>query len=152
MYVRPVSSRSIFWTIKIATVFDSSDPVSMMRKQSGMISVESKKWITVLLSFCYGMSEEAAPLRKSLTFTNAPITPKDVSRRYSNGRVLEVVLRKGYKKSGICALLRKLITALERLKHRDRTHHSEKADVSRDGTRRTAAAQAHCIHDLKRER
>ena len=35
------------------------------------------------------------------TFTKAPITPRDVSRRYSNGLVLEVVLRNGYKKRGI---------------------------------------------------
>ena len=27
--------------------------------------------------------------------TNAPITPREVRRRYSNGRDLEVVLRKG---------------------------------------------------------
>ena len=38
-----------------------------------------------------------------LTLTKAPTTPKLVSLRYSNGRVLLVVCRKGYKKSGICA-------------------------------------------------
>jgi hypothetical protein len=52
MYVRPVSSRRIFCTMKIATVLESSEPVSMMRRQRGMISVERRKWITVLLSFC----------------------------------------------------------------------------------------------------
>ena len=38
--------------MKIATVFESSEPVSMMRRQRGMISVERRKCITVLLSFC----------------------------------------------------------------------------------------------------
>jgi hypothetical protein len=38
--------------MNIATVFESSEPVSMIRRQRGMISVESKKWMTVLLSFC----------------------------------------------------------------------------------------------------
>lgn len=35
--------------------------------------------------------------------TKAPMTPRDVSLRYSNGLVLEVVLRNGYKNSGIWA-------------------------------------------------
>lgn len=35
--------------------------------------------------------------------TSAPITPRLVSRRYSNGRVLLIVLRKGYRKRGMCA-------------------------------------------------
>ena len=39
--------------MKMATVLDNSEPVSMIRRQSGMISVERRKWITVLLSFCY---------------------------------------------------------------------------------------------------
>jgi hypothetical protein len=69
----------------MATVFDNSDPVSIILRHSGMISVDSKKLIT---------SEESF-------LTNAPITPRDVKRRYSNGRDLDVVLRKGYKKSGI---------------------------------------------------
>ena len=38
---------------------------------------------------------------KAQTFTKAPITPREVRRKYSNGLVLEVVLRKGYKKRGI---------------------------------------------------
>jgi hypothetical protein len=48
---RPVSSRRIFCTIKIATVFDNSLPVSIIRMQRGMISVDSKKVITSGLSF-----------------------------------------------------------------------------------------------------
>jgi hypothetical protein len=87
MYASPISSNSIFCTMKIATVLLSSEPVSIMRRQSGMISVVRRKLITSDESF----------------FTSAPITPRDVRRRYSKGRDLEVVLRKGYKKSGICA-------------------------------------------------
>ena len=37
--------------------------------------------------------------------TKAPITPREVSRRYSNGRDLDVVFKKGYKKSGMCAVI-----------------------------------------------
>lgn len=40
---------------------------------------------------------------KTRTFTRAPMTPKEVRRRYSKGRVLEVVFKKGYKNKGICA-------------------------------------------------
>lgn len=65
--------------MNIATVLLSSDPVSIIRKHKGMISVVSKKCMT---------SEESF-------LTKAPITPNDVSRRYSKGRDLEVVLRKG---------------------------------------------------------
>lgn len=71
----------------MATVLLSSDPVSMMRRQSGIISVVRRKLITSELSF----------------LTKAPMTPRDVRRRYSNGRDFEVVLRNGYKKSGMCA-------------------------------------------------
>lgn len=65
--------------MKIATVLDSSEPVSIIRRQSGIISVVRRKLIT---------SEESF-------LTRAPITPSDVSRRYSKGRLLEVVFRKG---------------------------------------------------------
>lgn len=65
--------------MKMATVLLNSEPVSMMRRQRGMISVVSRKLITSDESF----------------LTRAPITPSDVRRRYSNGRDLEVVLRKG---------------------------------------------------------
>ena len=63
----------------MATVLLSSDPVSMMRRQRGMISVVRRKLMTSVLSF----------------LTRAPITPREVRRRYSKGRDLEVVLRKG---------------------------------------------------------
>lgn len=65
--------------MKIATVLLSSDPVSIMRRQSGMISVVKRKLIT---------SEESF-------LTSAPMTPSEVRRRYSKGRDLDVVLRNG---------------------------------------------------------
>jgi hypothetical protein len=39
-----------------------------------------------------------------LTLTRAPMTPREVRRRYSKGRVLDVVFKNGYKKRGICAV------------------------------------------------
>lgn len=36
--------------------------------------------------------------------TSAPITPSDVSRRYSKGLDFDVVFRKGYRKSGMWAV------------------------------------------------
>ena len=65
--------------MKIATVLLSSLPCSIMRRHRGIISVVSKKLITSLLSF----------------LTSAPMTPREVRRRYSNGRDLLVVLRNG---------------------------------------------------------
>lgn len=53
-----------------------------------MISVVRRKLITSELSF----------------FTSAPITPSEVRRKYSKGRDLEVVLRKGYRKRGMWAI------------------------------------------------
>lgn len=40
---------------------------------------------------------------KCKTLTRAPMTPREVSRRYSNGRVLDVVFKNGYKNSGMWA-------------------------------------------------
>jgi hypothetical protein len=51
------------------TVFDSSLPVSIILRHNGMISVCNRKLIT----------------SESSIFTKAPITPKLVSLRYSNG-------------------------------------------------------------------
>nr|GMC70079.1 hypothetical protein Iba_chr03aCG12630 [Ipomoea batatas]GMC72438.1 hypothetical protein Iba_chr03bCG11490 [Ipomoea batatas]GMC74528.1 hypothetical protein Iba_chr03cCG11110 [Ipomoea batatas] len=85
MYSKPISSRRIFCTMGCLTVFESSLPISIVRRQSGIISVDRRKLITSLSS----------------TFTRAPMTPKLVSLRYSKGLDLLVVLRKGYKYSGI---------------------------------------------------
>lgn len=79
MYPRPVSSNSIFCTMNIATVLLNSEPVSMIRRHRGMISVVKRKLMTSLESF----------------LTKAPMTPSDVRRRYSKGRDFEVVFRKG---------------------------------------------------------
>jgi uncharacterized ubiquitin-like protein YukD len=65
--------------MKIATVLLNSEPVSIMRRHSGMISVVNRKLMTSDESF----------------LTKAPMTPKDVRRRYSNGLDLEVVFRNG---------------------------------------------------------
>lgn len=77
----------------MATVLLNSEPVSIIRRHSGMISVVRRKLITSELSF----------------FTSAPMTPSDVNRRYSNGRDFEVVLRNGYKKRGIWAVIERLV-------------------------------------------
>ena len=71
----------------MATVLLNSEPVSMIRRHNGMISVVKRKLMTSDESF----------------LTSAPMTPKEVSRRYSNGLDLEVVLRNGYKNKGIWA-------------------------------------------------
>lgn len=73
--------------MKMATVLLSSEPVSMIRRHSGMISVVRRKLMTSDESF----------------LTRAPMTPSEVRRRYSNGRDFDVVLRNGYRKSGMCA-------------------------------------------------
>eukprot|EP00983_Pelagomonas_calceolata_P122110 1160875-Pelagomonas_calceolata.AAC.2 len=42
------------------------------------------------------------------TLTSAPITPRLVSRRYSKGRVLLDVFRKGYRNKGMCAASKRI--------------------------------------------
>ena len=97
MYPRPVSSSRIFWTMKIATVFESSLPVSMIRRHSGMISVVKRNVIVgeELLVFPGVPLGLMDTLADGSFLTKAPITPKEVSLRYSNGLDLEVVFRKG---------------------------------------------------------
>jgi hypothetical protein len=89
--------------MKMATVLESSEPVSMIRRQRGMISVESRKLMTSELSFCCRRRDaeiNQCPLimqtgRQALTLTRAPMTPSEVNLRYSNGLVLLVVFKKG---------------------------------------------------------
>jgi hypothetical protein len=85
--------------MKMATVLDSSEPVSMIRRQRGMISVVRRKVIVgdeLLPDKLFGCPVEVrAEVVDGSFLTSAPITPKEVSRRYSNGRDLEVVLRNG---------------------------------------------------------
>ena len=44
---------------------------------------------------------------ESSTLTRAPTTPSEVSLRYSNDLPFDTVLRKGYRKSVMCALRNK---------------------------------------------
>jgi len=57
----------------------------MVLKHKGIISVDNKKLIT----------------SGSSTLTSAPITPRLVNRKYSNGLVLLAVFRNGYRKRGM---------------------------------------------------
>lgn len=86
--------------MKMATVLDNSLPVSMMRRQSGMISVVKRKVIVgdELLAFPAAPGVPfgfMATLEDGSFLTRAPMTPKEVSRRYSKGLDLEVVFKKG---------------------------------------------------------
>ena len=74
--------------MNVATVLDSSWPFFMIRRHRGMISVCMRKL----------MASESSP------FTNAPITPRLVTLRFSNDFYLFEVLRKGYKNRGIWAI------------------------------------------------
>ena len=65
--------------MNMATVLLSSDPVSMILRQRGIISVVRRKLMTSDESF----------------LTKAPMTPREVNRRYSKGRDFEVVFRNG---------------------------------------------------------
>lgn len=86
--------------MKIATVLLSSDPVSIMRRHRGMISVVKRKLMTSDESF----------------LTNAPMTPSEVNRRYSKGRDFDVVLRNGYRKRGMWAIyVRNFTTSCKQL-------------------------------------
>lgn len=73
--------------MNVATVCDSSVPLSIILRHSGIISVWRRKLMTSVSS----------------TLTRAPITPSDVRRRYSKLLPFETVFRKGYRKSGIWA-------------------------------------------------
>lgn len=111
--------------MKIATVFDNSEPVSMMRKHRGMISVVRRKVIVgdeLLAEALFGWPFEViAELVEGSFLTSAPITPSEVRRRYSNGRDLDVVLRNGYRNSGICAF-KQVSYQLERKSRRHLTY------------------------------
>ena len=74
--------------MKVATVFDRACPFFIILRQRGTISVCIKKVIA----------------KASFYFTKAPITPNDVTRRFSNILLLVEVLRKGQRKRGMWAL------------------------------------------------
>ena len=92
--------------MKVATVWDSSVPLSMMRRHKGMISVWSKKLITF----------------ESSTLTSAPITPRDVNLRYSKLRPFDTVFKKGYKNSGMWALRNSYLVSLWLATHYSRAN------------------------------
>jgi len=71
--------------MKVATVCESSVPLSMILRQSGMISVWRRKLMT----------------SGSSTFTRAPMTPREVNLKYSKLLPLDTVLRKGYRNNGM---------------------------------------------------
>jgi hypothetical protein len=80
----------------------------MILKHRGMISVVRRKVIVGLELFDWaapGVPFGFIPEELGSFLTSAPITPKLVRRRYSKGRDLEVVLRKGYKNRGMCAVI-----------------------------------------------
>ena len=52
LYVLTWSMR-IFCTMKVATVLDSSLPISIVFKHNGMISVDSRKLMTSVSSICH---------------------------------------------------------------------------------------------------
>ena len=79
IYCRPFLSNKIFWTIKVATVLDNSWPLFMILKHKGIISVYIKKVI----------ASESSP------FTKAPITPKEVTLKFSKGFDLICEFKKG---------------------------------------------------------
>jgi hypothetical protein len=82
--------------IKVATVCDSSVPLSIILRHRGIISVCKRKLIT----------------SESSILTNAPITPREVNLRYSKGLPLLTVFRKGYKNNGICAFRNSYLVSL----------------------------------------
>ena len=71
--------------MKVATVLDKACPFFIILKHNGTISVCIKKLIAA----------------GSLYLTKAPITPRDVTLKFSNILVLVDVFKKGYKNSGI---------------------------------------------------
>jgi hypothetical protein len=85
--------------MKIATVFESSLPVSIIRRHRGIISVVRRKVMVgdeLVFPWLPGVPEGfSAVVEEGSFLTKAPITPREVRRRYSKGRDFEVVLRKG---------------------------------------------------------
>lgn len=73
--------------IKVATVFERDCPFFIILKHKGTIYVCIKKLIAV----------------GSLYLTRAPITPREVTLRFSNILVFVEVFKNGYKNKGIWA-------------------------------------------------
>lgn len=73
--------------MKVATVLDKAWPFFIILRQSGTISVCIKKLMAA----------------GSLSLTRAPITPKEVTLKFSNILVFVDVFKNGYRNNGICA-------------------------------------------------
>jgi hypothetical protein len=87
MYVSPSSSVRIFCTMNVATVRERSVPISIVRRQRGMISVESRKLITV----CTGRAQpqSALLLAEMLSFTDDMLKCPVILWRPRPARMLE---------------------------------------------------------------
>ena len=82
-------------------------------------------------------------------FTSAPITPREVKRRYSNGRDFEVVLRNGYRNNGIWAIN----TISNRcINSGNNTHHLGREHGFHCAKQRIAAEREHYRLDLMLQR
>ncbi len=81
--------------------------------------------------------------------TRAPITPREVSRKYSNGLDLEVVFKNGYKNSGIWAGHVSESLGVRRAEY---IYHSKRVLESRCGMPHIVKAPAHCRLGLMLQR
>ena len=63
-----MSSSKIFWMMNVATVWLNSLPLSMIRRQRGMISVCSKKLITSASSICKAKKRDGKYMSWSIRF------------------------------------------------------------------------------------
>ena len=76
------------------------------------------------------------------------MTPREVRRRYSKGRDLDVVLRKGYRKRGMCAICVSAVLLAPGCE----TYRSETSHASQCGMQHIGGALAHCTHGSKQQR
>lgn len=87
--------------MKVATVLDNSYPLFIILKHKGIISVCIKNVI----------ASESSP------FTKAPITPKLVTLKFSNGLDLFDVFKNGYKNKGMWAVRKCPLVSWCKAKH-----------------------------------
>ena len=74
------------------------------------------------------------------------MTPREVRRRYSNGRVLEVVFKNGYRKRGIWAIFFSAESVADAWAgmRGGKGYRSGRVVSSRDEMRRIGGARGHC--------
>ncbi len=85
----------------MATVFDNAWPFFIILKHNGTIYVCIKKLIASW----------------SLYLTKAPMTPNEVTLKFSNILLLVEVFKNGYKNNGICALRNYVLVCWCNAKH-----------------------------------